>query len=469
MLSLLQQIQLTQYTLLQQVRTCIFPLFLHFVYNDKTLRAAMDHNSKISLNVHLQVPSTTSQDGSHTPNTPEILNTIVNMTAGPFAPDFFRSSNHHHQMAPPPPSQSTYTSTSSSTSTIATSTRAAALAMAPPVTASQLSPIAEENPVYNIASEPGLSYADVTAMDTTSGSSASTSEYASTPGSSMSVQAYTSQFIKEGLRIKMRQKMGSGGEISGTLPGLPSPTRSPTAATATAAWESEGSKTPPGSKLAVKRINVNELAPQDAVRRLRRRERNKVAATKCRNKKKARTGILMKESEILDAQNKALKLEISKLESEKHHLMDILQEHEPSCAKKFKDTMKVRHQSGGFEFPSTSSSTQDSEFRVPLPPASMVVASGGGRVPMIKVTASTPEETDPPTFAEAIQMVTEVKEEEEEISAYSLDGYFGHHSGQNTAPLMHEDYFNQQMQNPFLAKRSLGQTYLDLDSRCIAL
>ena len=110
----------------------------------------MDHNSKISLNVHLQVPSTTSQDGSHTPNTPEILNTIVNMTAGPFAPDFFRSSNHHHQMAPPP-SQSTYTSTSSSTSTIATSTRAAS-AMAPPVTASQLSPIAEENPVYNTAS-----------------------------------------------------------------------------------------------------------------------------------------------------------------------------------------------------------------------------------------------------------------------------------------------------------------------------
>ena len=110
----------------------------------------MDNNSKISLNVHLQVPSTTSQDGSHTPNTPEILNTIVNMTAGPFAPDFFRSSNHHHQMAPPP-SQSTYTSTSSSTSTIATATRAAS-AMAPPVTASQLSPIAEENPVYNIAS-----------------------------------------------------------------------------------------------------------------------------------------------------------------------------------------------------------------------------------------------------------------------------------------------------------------------------
>ena len=207
--------------------------------------------------------------------------------------------------------------------------------------------------------------------------------------------------------------------------------------------------------------------------------------------------LTFQESEIMDAQNKALKLEISKLESEKHHLMDILQEHEPNCAKKLKEVMKVRHQSGGFEFiPPQSTSSQsglrnpDPEFRVPLPPASMVVSSNPQqRVPMIKVTASTPEEPDPPTFAEAIQMVTEVKaEEEEEISGYSLDGYFGHNS-QNPVPddldpgsrirILQdpEDFFShhhhtphhQQLQNPFLAKRTLGQTYLDLDSRCIAL
>ena len=40
----------------------------------------------MSLNVHLAVPATTAgNDGSHTPNTPEILNSIVNMTHGPFA------------------------------------------------------------------------------------------------------------------------------------------------------------------------------------------------------------------------------------------------------------------------------------------------------------------------------------------------------------------------------------------------
>lgn len=49
----------------------------------------MEQQQKISLNVHLQVPATTSNDGSHTPNTPEILNTIVNMTSGgPFASEF---------------------------------------------------------------------------------------------------------------------------------------------------------------------------------------------------------------------------------------------------------------------------------------------------------------------------------------------------------------------------------------------
>ena len=46
---------------------------------------------KIKLNVHLQVPSSSTQEGgggSNTPNTPEIVNSIVNMTCGPFAADF---------------------------------------------------------------------------------------------------------------------------------------------------------------------------------------------------------------------------------------------------------------------------------------------------------------------------------------------------------------------------------------------
>ncbi len=46
-------------------------------------------DSGMSLNVHLAVPQQgevgVGNNGSHTPNTPEILNSIVNMSAGPFS------------------------------------------------------------------------------------------------------------------------------------------------------------------------------------------------------------------------------------------------------------------------------------------------------------------------------------------------------------------------------------------------
>ena len=48
------------------------------------------------------------------------------------------------------------------------------------------------------------------------------------------------------------------------------------------------------TKPKIKKIKLDNLSPEDSVKRLRRRERNKIAATKCRNKKKARTHNLMK-------------------------------------------------------------------------------------------------------------------------------------------------------------------------------
>ena len=130
----------------------------------------------------------------------------------------------------------------------------------------------------------GLSYSDIS-MDTASTSKLSSP---STPGSSMSVQAYTSQFIKDGLRIKMKQKLGTPHLPSGIAMSPSGTLMSP-------------SSPPPLSpddikidKNVAKRIKLEDLNPDDACRRMRRRERNKVAATKCRNKKKARTVNLMK-------------------------------------------------------------------------------------------------------------------------------------------------------------------------------
>lgn len=73
---------------------------------------------------------------------------------------------------------------------------------------------------------------------------------------------------------------------------------------------------------------------EDAERRKRRRERNKIAATKCRNKKKERTTRLIAEGEVLEIQNASLKEELKKLEVEKRSLSELLSQHHPHCVKK---------------------------------------------------------------------------------------------------------------------------------------
>lgn len=87
-----------------------------------------------------------------------------------------------------------------------------------------------------------------------------------------------------------------------------------------------------------------QLTPEDEDRRRRRRERNKIAATKCRMKKRERTVNLVNESETLDAQNKELKSQVTELEQQRRKLMEVLQAHSPNCV----------HQKGFQPLPSLS-------------------------------------------------------------------------------------------------------------------
>ncbi|CAH2248048.1 jg12746 [Pararge aegeria aegeria] len=76
-----------------------------------------------------------------------------------------------------------------------------------------------------------------------------------------------------------------------------------------------------------------KLTPEDEERRRRRRERNKIAATKCRMKKRERTVNLVNESEILENQNIDLKAQLKDLEVQKRQLIDMLSVHSASCVK----------------------------------------------------------------------------------------------------------------------------------------
>merc|ERR1711971_1074116 len=156
-----------------------------------------------------------------------------------------------------------------------------------------------------------------------------------------SVQHIQSQFIKEGLKMKVRQKLKSEPEEGG-------------------AFE---------PNLSIKR-ELEDLTPEDEDRRRRRRERNKVAATKCRNKKKEKTTILVAESEIVEVQNASLKAEVARLDAEKRRLTTILAQHAPNCAK------KRRLCTGTEEVPPTTSTSQEEQydmshtFRRPAAPGS---------------------------------------------------------------------------------------------------
>ncbi|XP_017765522.1 PREDICTED: activating transcription factor 3 isoform X2 [Eufriesea mexicana] len=75
------------------------------------------------------------------------------------------------------------------------------------------------------------------------------------------------------------------------------------------------------------------LTQEDEERRRRRRERNKIAATKCRLKKREKTVTLVQESEILETQNHDLKTQIQELETQRRRLVDMLSLHGPTCLK----------------------------------------------------------------------------------------------------------------------------------------
>merc|ERR1712032_961502 len=218
----------------------------------------MSSSRGIALNCGLAAPPTTTT--CHTPNTPEILNAIVNIS-------FPTPSMPLQASTPFPPSSLPF----------------------PPVGAPQAAPF--PSPSYPDCSPPPSS---------TSGASPLNS-----PTGQNSVQHIQSQFIKEGLKMKVRQKLKSEPEEGG-------------------AFE---------PNLSIKR-ELEDLTPEDEDRRRRRRERNKVAATKCRNKKKEKTTILVAESEIVEVQNASLKAEVARLDAEKRRLTTILAQHAPNCAKK---------------------------------------------------------------------------------------------------------------------------------------
>uniref|UniRef100_UPI00398EAB7E v-fos FBJ murine osteosarcoma viral oncogene homolog Ab n=1 Tax=Pristiophorus japonicus TaxID=55135 RepID=UPI00398EAB7E len=85
------------------------------------------------------------------------------------------------------------------------------------------------------------------------------------------------------------------------------------------------------SRHSGRRGKAEQLSPEDEEKRTVRRERNKLAAAKCRNRRRELTDTLQTETEQLEADKTGLQAEIAELLKEKEKLEFILATHRPLC------------------------------------------------------------------------------------------------------------------------------------------
>jgi len=76
-----------------------------------------------------------------------------------------------------------------------------------------------------------------------------------------------------------------------------------------------------------------KLTAEEELKRVEKRERNKLAAQKCRSKKRERGDVLEAETKKLAREQSKFRTEIEKLKEERDHLMDILNVHGSVCPK----------------------------------------------------------------------------------------------------------------------------------------
>ncbi|XP_078491965.1 transcription factor protein isoform X1 [Ciona intestinalis] len=88
---------------------------------------------------------------------------------------------------------------------------------------------------------------------------------------------------------------------------------------------------PKGTPGRKRKFQDHELSPAEASKRHIRRERNKIAAAKCRNRRRELTDRLQGETDHLEDHQSILHQEIMTLQQEKEHLEFLLAAHSPQC------------------------------------------------------------------------------------------------------------------------------------------
>ncbi|XP_053330951.1 protein c-Fos [Spea bombifrons] len=129
-----------------------------------------------------------------------------------------------------------------------------------------------------------------------------------------------------------------------------------------------------------RRGKMEQLSPEEEEKRKVRRERNKMAAAKCRNRRRELTDTLQAETDVLEDQKSALQAEIAGLLKEKEKLEFVLAAHKPACKiphdldgdfQDFSSSLDLGLIAGVSSAASTLETSADSLFPLSLPQSSI--------------------------------------------------------------------------------------------------
>ncbi|XP_015276535.1 PREDICTED: protein fosB [Gekko japonicus] len=95
-----------------------------------------------------------------------------------------------------------------------------------------------------------------------------------------------------------------------------------------------------------RRTREEMLTPEEEEKRRVRRERNKLAAAKCRNRRRELTDRLQAETDQLEEEKAELESEIAELQKERERLEFVLVAHKPSCKIPYEDIPELSGQPG---------------------------------------------------------------------------------------------------------------------------
>ncbi|XP_051253697.1 protein fosB isoform X4 [Dicentrarchus labrax] len=141
------------------------------------------------------------------------------------------------------------------------------------------------------------------------------------------------------------------------------------------------------------------LTPEEEEKRRIRRERNKMAAAKCRNRRRELTDRLQSETDILEEEKAELEAEISELQKEKERLEFVLVAHQPNCKIPYQD----QPQQGSSQLPPVQSQLPPQTLQPPVSIVGLAVKEDSFYLPPAYTAHPASTQSQPPVQQQQVQ------------------------------------------------------------------